>query len=152
MSGVGLQIHTDGALERFERRLARMSGVDFHDLLETVGATVESQTRRRIQVEKADAEGKPWPAWSPRYALTRHAGQSLLQGEGALLDSIQSLVSGEAVETGSNLIYFAVHQFGGEEVDLPIPARPPLGLSNDNFAELEGVLDDWLDGLMGAPA
>jgi phage gpG-like protein len=67
-------------------------------------------------------------------------------GEGDLLDSIQYLVAGGTVEWGSNLVYAAIHQFGGEEVDMPgLPARPYLGLSPENETELLAVVNDFLD-------
>ena len=47
------------------------------------------------------------------------------------------------VETGSNLVYAALHQFGGEEVGIPVEAREHLGISLENERELDAVLDDW---------
>lgn len=116
------------------------------DLLEKIGAEVESQTRRRFGENKASPAGDPWEDWSPRYAETRHAGQSLLQSEGDLADSIQSLVDGGDVLVGSPLVYAATHQFGSDESDgRNIPARPFLGLGPDDVREIEAVIADWLE-------
>ncbi|MBU2713731.1 phage virion morphogenesis protein [Zooshikella sp. WH53] len=66
-----------------------------HELLDTLGATVESQTRRRIEEEQTAPDGSPWPTWSSGYAATRHGNQSLLQNEGHLVDSLHSSVWGD---------------------------------------------------------
>ena len=66
-------------------------------------------------------------------------------GEGDLESSIQFLVTGDQVEVGTNLIYGAIHQFGGEEVGIPIPARPYLGIGAENADDLLAILDDWAE-------
>ena len=135
------------AVEQRVRKLAAGLG-DATELLEALGAELESQTRRRIDSSGPAPDGTPWPAWSDAYERTRHSGQSLLQAEGGLLDSIQSLVSGDLLETGSNLIYAAIHQFGGT-ADMPagpaaVPAREWLGLGGDEERGLDGAIDAWL--------
>ncbi|HXG47690.1 MAG TPA: phage virion morphogenesis protein, partial [Methylomirabilota bacterium] len=96
--------------------------------------------------EKTAPDGTAWPAWSPRYANTRHSGHSLLRAEGGLLDSIQFLVSDDAVEVGSNLVYAATHQFG--DAKRKIPPRPYLGLSAQDQADIERLLINTLDGVL----
>lgn len=132
------------ALGRIEERIEQIAGVDRRALLDVAGATVESQTRRRIEDDKTGPDGVAWPAWSERYAQTRHGNQSLLEGEGDLLDSIGYVVdlSGDSVEIGSNLVYAATHQAGDERRN--IPARPYIGLSSDDESELEQVVDAFV--------
>jgi phage virion morphogenesis protein len=133
------------------QRIEALADADTPSLLDAVGAEVESQTRRRIAEERQAPDGTPWAAWSPRYAATRHGGHSLLQAGGGLLDSIQYLVAAAAVEVGSNLVYAAIHQFGGAEAGKPqLPARPYLGLSPDNLADLGRLVDEWAAGQMEA--
>ncbi len=141
MSGVGL-IYDLRAIDRLEERINAIAGFDRRKLLDVIGATVESQTRRRIQEDKTDPEGIAWPAWSERYKKTRHANQSLLEGEGDLLASISYQLSEDEVEIGSNLIYAATHQMGDDERN--IQARAYLGLSADDESEVEGVVDDFI--------
>lgn len=152
MSGTGLQITVDDSqLAAVAAKLNRLGrGADPHEILDVISAEVESQTRRRIESEKASPEGGAWPAWSPDYAAKRHGGHSLLVNEGELLDSIQRLVSGKEAQVGTNLIYGAIHQFGGDEVDMDIPAREYLGISDDNRDDLEALVDDWVEGLLAA--
>ncbi len=164
------------AINRLNQRIARLADLDRRGLMQTIGAVVESQTRRRLANEKRSPDGTPWAAWSEQYAGFRHGGHSLLEGDGNLIDSLTHEVSADSVEIGSNLIYARIHQDGsGDEPvnvpahqrritkafgrDLPspvwanvkayafnqnIPARPYLGLSEDNQAELEDVIEDFL--------
>ena len=148
MAGTALDISLESdSLQRLQERLSRLAALfDGNTLLTALGAEIESQTRRRIADEKTTPAGADWPDWSEDYAATRHSGQSLLQSEGGLLDSIQQLVSGDTVEVGSNLIYAALHQHGGEPVGIDVPAREWLGLSSDNLDDLHDILTRWTDG------
>lgn len=139
MTGVALRVDLTG-LKAVQARLDRLASIDRRQLLQNIGSVVESQTRRRIESEKQSPEGQPWPKWSDRYAETRGSGKSLLRGDSqsGLLDSIDHQVNGDEVEIGSNLVYAATHQFGDRERG--IPARPYLGLSGANAAELEEIL------------
>lgn len=134
-------------LEQLRRRLERLAGAlgDTRPLLEALGAGVESQTRRRIAQEKESPAGKPWPEWSDLYGATRHAGQSLLQSEGDLLDSIQQALDGGEAAVGTPLVYGAAQQFGRDEIDLP--EREFLGISTANLTELDALLDGFVDDL-----
>ena len=138
------------AVEQRVRKLAAGLG-DTTELLEALGAELESQARRRIDSSGPAPDGTPWPDWSDAYKATRHSGQSLLQADGGLLDSIQSLVSGDLLETGSNLIYSAIHQFGGAADMAPgpaaVPAREWLGIGPDGELELDSVIDAWLSAV-----
>ena len=119
-------------------------------LLASMGAEAESQTRRRITDEKTAPDGTPWDPWSRDYAASRHGGNSLLEGEGDLVDSIGFEVNGGQVEIGTNLVYGAIHQLGGKDVNIHIPARPYLGVSAENEADLLAILDQWANQLVHA--
>jgi len=145
---IGLQFDL-GGIERLQRRIEKLGQMDRKDLLTQLGGLMESQTRRRISEEQQAPDGEPWQAWTSGHAATRHGGQSLLQGDGNLVDSLASDVAGDEVTTGSILIYAAIHQFGGTP-DMAagpagIPARPYLGFSQDNLDEIEATVDQVLD-------
>lgn len=147
---MSIALTTDfSGIERLQRRIDRLANPDLNALGEQLGGLVESQTRRRITEEKAAPDGTPWAPWSDAYAATRHGGQSLLEGDGDLTDSITSEVSDGRVETGSNLIYARIQNKGGTP-DMPpgpaaIPAREFVGFSTDNLAEIQAEADAWLD-------
>jgi phage virion morphogenesis protein len=145
---LGLRIETR-ELDRLVERLNRLGRADRAALMTELASEGESQTRRRITDEKTAPDGTPWPAWSDAYAATRHGGQSLLQGEGDLLDSLTSDADAGMATWGSNLVYAAIHQAGGAPGMPPgpaaIPARPYLGLSAENLDDMEGIAEDWLN-------
>lgn len=142
MAGVNLVLNT-GDLVDIGRRLNAWAGaLRFGDALESIGAEVESQTRRRLEDKEGAPDGTPWAPWSERYAATRVENQSMLESSGALIDSIQWDVIGDDVQVGTDRIYGAVHQFGFAK--RKIPARPYLGLSTDNEQEVLDVMTDYL--------
>lgn len=121
------------------------------DVLDQVGAIVESASRRRIQIEKQSPDGTAWPKWSKRYAKTRHSGQSLLSSEGYLLDSIQHEVDGDDLLVGSNLIYAAIHQKGGKagrKHKAIIPAREYIGISKQDKRDIEKPFIEAFEGVL----
>lgn len=144
MSGAGIRTNLQ-ADPRLAGRLERLAQLDTTPLLEAIGAEVESQTRRRIAVDKASPAGLPWPEWSDDYAATRHSGQSLLQGDGHLLDSITHQVEGDSVLIGSPLIYAATHQFG--DLERGIEQRELLGLEGDDLDDVVGLVEDYLEDI-----
>ncbi|MGL6458857.1 phage virion morphogenesis protein [Aeromonas hydrophila] len=111
---VSVEVSTHGVeLARYQRLLDTLGRSDHKaELLESIGAVAESQTRRRISDEKTAPDGTPWAPWSTDYAKTRHGNQSLLQGDGDLLDSIEYQVQRNSVRVGSALAYAGVHQDG----------------------------------------
>lgn len=112
---MGISVEVIGAEKLQQMRLAieKLSDSSLQqELLESIGAVVESQTRRRISDEKTSPAGERWEEWSEGYRKTRSGNQSLLQGNGDLLDSIQYIVERSRVRVGSPLSYSGVHQDG----------------------------------------
>lgn len=149
---MSLELNVDlGGIYRLQQRIQRLGQIDKSGLLDAIGFEVENQTKRRIQHEKSSPDGTPWPAWSAKYAETRHGGQSLLMasGDSGLLGSIQNHVQGEIIEVGSNLDYAAIQNLGGTAGMPPgpaaIPSREYLGLSGENIDDIAAVIDDFLD-------
>lgn len=144
MSGAGVRVNL-AQDPRLLARLEHLAEFDLGPLLEGIGMEVETQTRRRIQDDKAAPDGGSWPGWSEQYAKTRHSGHSLLQGEGHLLDSITYEVSGDSVLVGSPLVYAATHQFGDPARN--IPQREFLGLAGQDYDDVVGLVEDYLEGI-----
>lgn len=157
MAGIGVEI--DVPREEMRGALGRFTDLDPAFLLDPIGALVTSQVQRRIDTEKTGPDGD---AWAPN-----SEGTETLVRSGALLDSIDYEVSGGAAEVGSSLVYGAIHQFGGTIVPkqaealvfriggrtirakkVEIPARPYLGLSAANRAEIDALVATLLRGLI----
>ena len=139
MAQITLDIRELGALNA---QLARLSALDLDGLTADLALQGESQTRRRISEEKAEPDGAAWPEWSDRYAATRHGGQSLLEGEGHLIGSLESGADADTAWWGSDMVYAATHQFG--DAARNIPARPWLGISAQNKRGLADLIDRFL--------
>ncbi|HEI8708539.1 TPA: phage virion morphogenesis protein, partial [Citrobacter freundii] len=111
--GITVEVSGDQKFQDIRRAIERLADQSLQqELLESIGAVVESQTRRRISSEKTSPAGEKWQDWSDSYAKTRHSNQSLLQGNGDLLDSIQYVVSGYVVRVGTPLDYGRTHNEG----------------------------------------
>lgn len=125
-------------------------------LVSAVAAEVETQTRRRIENEKTGADGSRWPDWSPAtvkfYAKLGKAGH-MLHREGKLLDSIRAkAISDDQAEVSANRVYAAIHQVGGltgPGHKVRIPARPYLGISPENAADIDVVVSSLAAKILG---
>lgn len=106
------------------------------DLLESVAAAVELQTSIRIAEEKTAPSGEAWAPWAASYAATRRKGSGLLVDTGRLLGSIAHQVFGLTAVVGTNVPYGEWLQSGTSKM----PARPYIGLSEANRAELETMI------------
>lgn len=142
-----LEIDTSD-LDRLQRNMDALTQADTRQLMDDIGAAVASQTQNRIKHEKTGPEGEEWPELSEAYAA-RKAGVSsggLLELEGDLVDSMTwvVLLSGDGVDVGSNQPYAARQHFGGGG----IPPRPYLGISDENADDLDGIVEDFLEGLI----
>ena len=147
MAGLTTSLTTLG-LEDAIRRLSRLEGFAMAELADDAGAILESSTRDRFDTKLAP-DGTPWEPWSEAYDETRNHGvHSLLVEEGGLRDSIASYSSGAEVEVGSNLIYAAHHHFGGDEIGSGIPARPFLGISDQDESDLRELVTGRQEDLL----
>ncbi len=150
MTGVAFKIDFKG-LQGALTWLHGMETVGKHELLDTLGQLGVQQTRRRIEEEKTSPDGQ---AWIP----SKDGGSTLFRTGHHLASSIDHAAGAEEVKWGSGWIGARVHQFGativpvnakslvfnvgGKEVfakKVVIPARPYLGLSEANAAEMEAV-------------
>lgn len=120
--------------------------------LANIGGLIQSQTERRIEEDRASPEGEAWVPWSETYAASRHKGNRLLQASGAFRDSIAWDLTGDELRVGSNMVFAALHQFGGTDDMAPgpaaVPARPYLGLSAADIQEIEDAMGDWIASVM----
>lgn len=110
MSGVLVEARTDG-LGALDKALHRMQvlGERPRPIWDAIGQYGESSTRMRF-VRQAGPDGQKW---KPARRVLRHGGQTL-RLKGHLLASIAHKADNGGAEWGTNRIYGAIHQFGGE--------------------------------------
>jgi phage virion morphogenesis protein len=147
---VALRFDLSG-IDGLAKRVAALADFDKDGLLDALGAEVESQTTRRLRDEKTAPDGTPWPELSEKYKRQKaeHGSSGgLLDLEGDLISSIDHQLIGSSVEIGSNMVYAAHHNFGGEDIGTGMPQRQFLGFSAENIHDLEGVTEDFLSDLV----
>lgn len=124
------------------------------ELMTAIGAMGESQTRRRITDEKTSPEGETWKPNLSEGDILVATGQNLLA-------SVAYTASADEAEWGAAWEWAHVHQFGAtikpKEADrlvfslggrtvfakeVTIPARPFVGLSDDNRSEIIDLVTD----------
>jgi len=148
MAGVSLKISIDdrevqGLLKRLMKRMADMTPA-----LAEIGEIVMESIQRNFE-EKRAPDGSKWkPLASSTLKRKRHPGEILI-GEGILFGSIHPEAHRDRVSWGTNLIYGAIHQLGGfagRGHATEIPARPYLGVRDDDWPEIRAAIEDWITG------
>lgn len=128
-------------------------------LMKAIGASLESSTKRRFR-SNVGPDGAPW---KPSVRARLKGGRTLFE-HGHLRDSITSDGDDEKAVVGTNLIYGPIHQFGGvirpktasaltfnipgvgwrRVAKVTIPARPYLGISNDDRDEIASQVERYI--------
>ena len=86
--------------------------------------------------------------WEKSSRAERQNGQTLLD-TGLLRKSITYKHDGVSVNIGTNKKYARIHQFGGKAgrgKKVTIPARPYIGINDDDKREIGGIIADVIAG------
>jgi phage virion morphogenesis protein len=146
-------VQAEAALERIAA-----AGGNAKPLFTEIGTELERSTRERISTTKTGPDGVPWvdisPAWRRRKKARGHA-EGILTMRGDLLNSVAFEAAAGFVDIiAGPTEYAAIHQFGGAAGMAPgaaaIPARPYLGVSAEDEAEIRDAALDWLRRLAAA--
>ncbi|MFD2676075.1 phage virion morphogenesis protein [Camelimonas lactis] len=160
MSGVTIHVNVVG-IDSVEAALSRLNPLQTGTLLESLARLIREQTVDRL------TSGGPAPdgsAWKPNL----EGRTPILHRSGALARSIDYTVSGMQAIVGSGLIYARIHQQGGVITPksarrlaftvggkpvfvrkVTMPARPYLGLSGSDRAELVDAAVGYIRRLFG---
>ena len=141
----------DGGISDALNRLIALSE-DLDPVLKVIGETLAASTKQRFSAETAP-DGTAWQPNAPSTLAKKGAGKKMLQGEtGLLRSSIVAQVLNQELTVGSPMEYSAIQQLGGYAgraagkagpIQRPyIPARPFLGLSDEDQGEIDAILRD----------
>lgn len=180
MSGAMFKVELTGAgqaMSAIAGALARLSNPT--PMFEDIGLALVTSTHHRFDTSRAP-DGSPWP---PSLRVRKRGGKTLVLSS-RLFRSITYQASATQVEVGTNVIYAAIHQFGGDidqaertavlhfktnkrtgvsrfakpgKADrarkaqvgartITMPARPFLGLDQDDPRTITTVVETWLKG------
>lgn len=131
-------------------------------ILDDVGESLTTSTKRRFEAGRSP-DGRAWPV---SIRAKKEGGKTLVD-RGRLLASITYRASGNQLSIGSNVIYAAIHQFGGtikaknkpylkfkignnfvRVKQVKIPARPFLGLDAQDRGEVREIIKDHLNAMV----
>lgn len=158
-----VNVNVEGDVQRLMKRLGRIAGADKAGINNAIAEGLRTSTIERFQAEKSP-EGKKWK----QSIRAREEGGKTLTKSTALRSSIHSEASADGLAIGTNDIRAATHHFGDtriikakrkkalrfringrwvskKEVKVTIPARPFLGVSEEDEEEIKKLLSQALE-------
>ena len=161
MAGSFITISVEDAAAR--AMLNKLGQMDTAPLMRRLGERIQAWTQDRFDANQQQApDGTPWAKLNPKYAQNkpRHLQNRKLTLSGDLRKSIRwQLLDSQSVLVGTNVKYAAIHQFGGTirpkkgkalafggrfVQSVTIPARPYLGISEQDNKEIREIIKDWV--------
>lgn len=153
-----------GDTQALLKRIAALRSVDTAKAMRTIAEGLRTSTVERFD-KSLSPEGKKWKT-SVRAQGTN--GKTLVKSA-VLKNSIRSEADKTGMAVGTNTIYAATHQFGADRVIKPkrkkvlrfqingkwvskskvrvkIPARPFLGISEEDDEEIRDALEGMMKG------
>lgn len=145
MAGASISIDYEFPDKEIAARLRKLidAGEDLEPAFIDIGEGFLNSTHDRWE-QQVDPEGNPWEPLDPKYqARKKKNADKILVLEGYMRDTLAYNTSPRSMEMGTNLIQGATHQFGDDERG--IPARPYLGVSEDDEQMIEDILQDHFE-------
>lgn len=164
MSGLSYSVEgTQAALSALARAAAGLD--DATPLYADIGMLLVTSAQQNFERESAP-DGNPWP----QSIRAKQEGGKTLSDTLRLLKSITHEAGPASVAVGTNVEYAAIHQLGGTiraktsrglrfrmggnggwitKQSVTIPARPFLGLSQDDEKEIVALSEDYLGQTLG---
>ncbi|MGR3970688.1 phage virion morphogenesis protein [Shewanella sp. 1180_01] len=137
----------EGALTAFQQLIDR--GQDLQPALSAIAEYLRGSTQDRITAGESP-DGTPFAALSDFTLGAKSRNQDKILIERGYLYNLVYQVSSEQMQLGSNMVYAAMHQFGGTTApnsmipNKDIPAREFLGGSQDDEIEIIATVGDYL--------
>ncbi len=160
-------IRLDGDFRKLQRALKNLSEAEIKDLNKVVGQDLRRSTLKRFTTGK-DPEGKKWV----ESRSANEDGRKVLIDSARLRNSIKVKSDRRGVAVGTNTIYAKTHQYGDKDrvirakngkklkfkvngnwrskqsIKVTIPARPFLGISEDDVRNIKNTMNDFIGDAM----
>jgi phage virion morphogenesis protein len=142
MTGVSFNIQIDDrqVAKALEALLVR--GDNLTPVHDDIGKAMVDKTQLRFESGQGP-DGSPWP---PSIRALAEGGLTLVD-TGRLKQSMTHFADQGGVAWGTNVVYAAIHQLGGRAGragSVSLPARPFLGLDDDDLATIREAYVDFL--------
>lgn len=158
-----IRVTMTGELEELQAKLSGLSDLDKAGLNNAIAEALRTGTIDRFEATRSP-DGAAW-----KQSVRASGGGMTLTDTGQLKSSINARSTAEGAEVGTNLIYAATHQFGDSgrviraktsrglrfqhngrwirkmQVTVDIPARPFLGVSDDDAKEIKSLTEEALE-------
>jgi len=121
-------------------------GSNMQSVFQEIGSYLQSEVESNFESETAP-DGTGWAGHSTATLLRRGAGAKKLRDRGHLYGSLSYSASHSQVAVGTNRAYARIHQMGGQAGrgrQVTIPARPFLGLNEENRQEIGRIVNDHI--------
>jgi phage virion morphogenesis protein len=163
MTGISYEVKgSEEALADLARAVAAFD--DATPLYDNIGAGLVISTQERFETESGP-DGSPWP----QSIRVKFEGGKTLSDTRRLVGSLTHEANASGVAVGTNVIYAAIHQVGGvikaktskglrfraggnggwvTKQSVTIPARPFLGLDDEDEAMISDIAGDYLEQAM----
>ena len=156
MAGARIRVELDDTEVRQALNRLIAAASDMSPLMRDIGEHLLNTTRDRF-VDQAAPDGTPWaPLSEATKRRKRRNRDKILTERGFLRGNLTYQAGSDEVVVGSPTIYAGTHQFGAERgafgstpggAPIPwgtIPARPFLGVSDDDASEIRVLVNDYL--------
>ncbi len=142
--------------ESTKKRFQTSTGPDGEKWQANSQATIEAHLDRKSGIfnEKGNRTGTKKGyvlknGFAGSRAINVVSGKRPLIDEGTLMQQIEGNIIGNTLEFGSSMEYAAMQQFGGTKNEFPflwgdIPARPFLGISNDDEKAILSIIEEHI--------
>ena len=147
MAGVTITVDDHDVLAKLQQ--LKNHCANLRPVFREIGEYLNLSTHERFN-RQVDPDGNRWAETSDvtKARKTRNKDKILIES-GDLMSTLRYQVLDDALEFGTDRVYGAMMQFGGKKSQYPnlwgdIPARPFLGLSIDDKAEILEILGDYL--------
>lgn len=160
-----ISIRIEGDVPKLLSRMNGLSNLDKKSLNEALAETLRESTLERFK----QGRGPSGKRWKTSIRAAQSGGKTLIDTS-QLRNSIKSSADETGFAVGTNVICAATHQLGApkrtiraktakglrfrvnghfvtkKQVQVSIPARPFLGVSDDDMEEIEAMLEDFVGG------
>ncbi|MBI5939718.1 MAG: phage virion morphogenesis protein [Caulobacterales bacterium] len=121
------------------RDIADAASVDWRGAHAEIGEMLRTSVNRRFREQRSPEMWK----WQPSFRALREGGSTLTLSA-RLRRSVKFMATAQRVDVGTNVVYAAIHNFGGQAgrgKKVTLPARPYMGISDGDERRIGEIIE-----------